>query len=596
MGGLLALRGQGEVELPAYSVVSARAALREPSATFAMPVSSLRFEPLADVQARSLPEGQADVALRGGIFENTGFRLGALALLDPQTGHYSAEIPVPPAMLSNPRIITGVGNAVEGLNASAGTVGAEWLPVRPGGELALTAGENDASRWSAYQGWSARGFGADAEVARSDSQGRIRFGDHRFQRAGGRLQLAAEESQTDLFFGYQAKFFGWPNLYTPFGSPESENLETALAALNHRRHWGRGNWLEAGLFWRRNKDDYAFNRFAPLGPVHPYQHTTWVNGAAAAGRVSSGDWALGFSAAALADRLKSTSLIYGRFHTRSYAKLGLVPERRWSLSGGRMFTAKLGGTCDDTNREGTAGSPVAEIALAWPRAEGGSDRLAVGYSETTQVPTYTALNASPSAGLFRGNSGLGRSRSRNLEISGDATDGAWESHAAVFLRSDSRLVDWTFRKGVAVRTANAVDIDMAGVELVLRRSLSLGDLVLGYTGLAKSADYGGAAVDGSFYALNYPRHRLTAAVVARMGSRVEVRMDNEARLQADNPLRTAGGRRAFISALGLFWRLPLKQDVMASLQIDNLWNSSFQAVPSVPAAGREASVGIRCRW
>jgi hypothetical protein len=32
------------------------------------------------------------------------------------------------------------------------------------------------------------------------------------------------------------------------------------------------------------------------------------------------------------------------------------------------------------------------------------------------------------------------------------------------------------------------------------------------------------------------------------------------------------------------------------LQADNLWNSSFQQVPAVPAARREISAGATYRW
>jgi len=32
------------------------------------------------------------------------------------------------------------------------------------------------------------------------------------------------------------------------------------------------------------------------------------------------------------------------------------------------------------------------------------------------------------------------------------------------------------------------------------------------------------------------------------------------------------------------------------LQVDNLWGSAFQEVPAVPAARREVSAGVTCRW
>jgi hypothetical protein len=590
------------VALPEYLVSSPRVALQDPAGSFAMPVTTLRYEPLVDVEARNLAEGQADIAIRGGIFENTGFRIGGVSLYDPQTGHYFAEIPVAPALLSAPAVVTGMDNALEGFNAGVGTVAYGWQRIRPRGEVAIAAGQHDSYRASLYEGvvgetaFAGQTLASDAEVSRSTSDGSVPFGDHRFQRYNVRLQLAGGGAQTDLFYGYQAKFFGWPNLYTPFGSDESENLETVLVALNHRRQWSADDWLEAGVVWRRNKDDYAFNRFAPLGPVHPFQHTTWTEGAGVSGHAGLGAFALGYNAGAMADDLKSTALVYGRFHTRSYAKLGLVPETTWTLAGRRRLILKAGATYDDTNRDGSAVSPLAEIALDETPPGGGSQRLHLSYAESTQVPTYTALDSSPTSGLFRGNPNLGRAVSRNFELGWDGMRGALQTHVAVFYRRDDQLVDWTFQRGVIARTANPVDLGTVGAEGMLKWSRPRYEVILGYTFLHKDADYGLAPVDGSFYALNFPKQRLTAAMVARLGDGFELRMDNEARIQEENPLRTAGGNRAVISSLGLFYRPPRAPQLELSLQVDNLWDADFQEVPAVPAARRQISTGVICRW
>jgi hypothetical protein len=167
---------------------------------------------------------------------------------------------------------------------------------------------------------------------------------------------------------------------------------------------------------------------------------------------------------------------------------------------------------------------------------------------------------------------------------------------AVFFRRDNSLVDWTFRRGVTARTANAVDLRTTGAEIVVRRSWAAGEVVLGYTALAKSPDYRGATVDASFYALNYARQRLTAAVTARLGHGFELRMDNAARVQAANLLRSAGGNTALISSLSLSFRPPAWRGLTFSAQADNLWNSAFQEIPAVPAASRQLSAGVTYVW
>jgi hypothetical protein len=588
------------VTLPELAVYSDRVANQSPAGTFAMPVSALRYEPRVDLQGRNLAEAQADITLRGGIFENTGLRLGAISLSDPQTGHYLAEIPVAPAMLGVPDVLTAATHGIQSFNSTVGAIAFGWRPIRTGGMAALGAGQFGLSRAELYQGFAdshqfaGRKFAADAAWSHSESDGSVPFGGHRFDRGSFRLQLAGANSQTDIFSGYQKKNFGWPNLYTPFNSAETENLESVLFGINHRAELGQGDYWEAGAYRRRNKDDYAFNRFAPVGSVHPFQHTTRASGAALAGRTTLGEVAVNYRGEVLTDELRSTSLTFGRFMSRTLAKAAVVPEMSWSFDQSNRVVTKAGVTFDHSSRDHSAISPIVELAEEWK--SGWLRRTYLSYAESTQLPSYTALNSNPAAGLFRGSSSLGREKSQNLEFGARGEFLGWSTEGAVFFRRDNALVDWTFRRGVTARTANAVNLRTTGAEIVLRRSWAAGEIVLGYTALAKSPDYRGAPVDASFYALNYARQRLTAAVTARLGHGIELRMDNAARVQAANLLRSTGGDSAVISSLGLAFRPPAWRGLTLSVQVDNLWNSAFQEIPAVPAASRQLSAGATYIW
>ena len=594
--GVVPLPAQETYVLPTLSIATDRVANETPAATFAMPITALQFEPRVDVQARNFAEAQADVSIRGGIFENTGFKLGALALFDPQTGHYFSELPVAPAMLSSPQVLTGTDNAAQGFNAEVGTMAYNWSPISQRGELTAAFGDYDTNRQDFYQGVvlpaKAGGLvlGADISAARSESDGSIPYGDHDFRRVAGRLQVRGEHSQTDFFAGWQKKFFGWPNLYTPFGFNETENLETELYALNHRTTLTGDNFFQLGAYYRRNYDDYEFDRATP-GASNPFQHTTRVRALALDGRQGSGGWVINYGAQLLTDSIESTSLTFGRFHTRDYYKLSLIPEYAVETNAGRLGL-RAGATYDDTNRDDAAISPVAEISLR----PSSTLRFYAQYAESTQVPTYTALNSSSTSGLFRGNPDLGRETSRNLELGADFSLQQWTVQTAVFYRWDDDLVDWTYRQGVTARSANAVDIGTGGFEIVAATHRSRWDLVLGYTYLNKDADYGAVTVDASFYALNFARHRFTAAIVARMGAGFEVRMDNEYRIQEDNYLRTAGGNEAFLSGIGLYYLPAPWRGLELSLRIDNLWDSDFQEVPAVPAGRRQWVAGATYHW
>ena len=593
------LTAQSMVDLPELVVNSPRIANQAPVATFAMPVSALRYEPLVDVQGRNMAESQADVTIRGSTFENTGFRIGAVTLLDPQTGHYFAEIPVPPSMLGAPEIQTGVTNALGSTNVNVGSIAYDWQPVWTAGRLAVGYGQYDLNRQEIYQGLatnldSGAVVGADVDYAHSSGDGSINYGDHRFKRVGGRVQVRTASAQTDLFTGYQAKFFGWPNLYTPYGVNETENLQTMLIALNHRQNRPEGGYIEAGAYHRRNKDDYEYNRLIP-GQFNPYQHTTWMTGVAIDGREIMGDWALRYRAEIAGDKIESTSLTSGTYQSRQFTKLSLAGEHSWSGATDGKWHALAGLTYDDTNRDGGALSPVAELSREFA-AGGAVNQVTLGYAETTQVPSYTALNSSPGSGLFRGNANLGRETSRNLDLSVAGDFANWRTVVGIFHRQDDDLVYWTYRNGVTARSANAVDIATTGLEIVGRRDFAWGSLTLGYTYLTKEADYGAATVDASFYALNYARHRLTAAVTVKLSADWELRMDNEARLQCENALRTSGGDQALLSSLAILWRPKVWRGLEFAVEADNLWDSDYQEVPAVQAARRQLAASVAYRW
>lgn len=581
--------------LPEFVVAESRVANDEPAGTLPMPVSGLRYEPRVDVQARNFAEAQADVSIRGGVFESTGVRVGAAALSDPQTGHYFFELPIAPEMLRAPMVLTGVDNAAGGFNAGTGTVAFGWSPIRPGGRASLAGGEHDYHRESLYAA-AARSpneggvLGGDFAVARSQSDGAIRFGDHDFSRAAGRLQWRTANSQTDAFVGYQRKFFGWPNLYTPFGFNETENLQTVLALVNHAWRDARGSEFNAAAFYRRNKDDYEFNRAVP-GAFNPYQHTTWLRGFDASGRAQFAEAAVRYSVDVTRDRLQSTALTFGRFSDRTITKATLVPEIETVLGTGRLVS-RAGAAFDRSDRNGSAWSPLA--GFEWIAPE--NRRVRFEYSESTQLPSYTALNSNPSAGLFRGNPDLGRSRARNLELGASTDVRGWNLSASAFRRWDDRLVDWTFRTGVVARTANPVDTVTDGFETLATHRSSRVDVTLGYAWLHKRSDYGPALVDASFYALNFPEHRATAAVRWRLGGGFELRSDNEYRVQAPNFLRTIGGRHALVSSAGLYYLPPAWRGLEFSALVDNLWNSDFQEVPAVPASPRQWAVAVAFRW
>ncbi len=588
-------------DIERITVEASPTANKKPVGTFDSPVSNLEYDPRVDVQSRNMAEAQADISIRGGIFENTGFSVGSATLFDPQTGHYVAELPIAPHTLQGPYILTGADNALYGFNSSVGTIDFNWKPVQSAGSISLGAGSNDFNMQSIHAGlrqplngnsnWQ---LGFEGEVSRSASEGSIDNGDHDFKRASGRIQLAGKQSQTDLFFGIQEKFFGWPNMYTPFNVNETEDLQTKLFVLNHQQSYATDSSFEISAYYRRHNDHYVFSRENP----ESFQsfHETQVSSLAISGHHSYNDsFALNYATQLTADSIKSSSL-ENNFTTRSYIKASILPEYRTQLAQNEQLRIRLGAALDDTNRDDNQVSLLGDMSWHTLNSDGSAKTLYLSYAEATQVAGYTAIGGSDSGGLFRSNYSLERETTQNLELGLILDSYNWRMNSAVFYRQDNNLTDWTYRfDSTSARTANPVDIETSGLELLATRYFDNAEMVASYTFLKKSEDYGSADIDASFYALNYPNHRITLGAIWRFTDNLEVKLDNEWRKQEDNQLRN-GGDSALFTHLTLTLTPAEIAGLIIALSADNLWDESFEEVPGTPGRGEQYSLSATYHW
>ena len=583
------------------TVEASATANTKPVGTFGSPVSNLEYDPRVDLQSRNMAEAQADVTIRGGIFENTGFRVGSATLFDPQTGHYFAEIPIAQEMLSKADVLTGADNALLGVNSSVGTVSRGWTPIKTAGSASIGAGNNSVNLQRVHSAvsmavsdakdWT---LGFEGEFSRSESDGTIENGDHDFQRISGRIQLVGTSSQTDLFFGTQDKFFGWPNMYTPFNVNETEELSTRLLILNHKQDYAQGSTFEISTYYRRNNDHYIFSRENP--DIFQAFHETDVSSIALSGRhVQSGSFALNYSTQFIADNIESTTL-ENNFTSRHYYKISVLPEYQLDLDEDQQLTFRFGATFDDTNRDGSEASLVGDITWYTSNADDTAQTFYLSYAEATQVAGYTAIGGSNSGGLFRSNYDLKRETTKNIELGLVLDRETWRLDSAIFYRQDDDLTDWTYSfASTSARSANPVDIDTLGIELLAIKRFDNAEIITSYTFLEKSEDYGAADIDASFYALNYPDHRVTLGFIWRPLDTVEVRIDNEWRQQEENILRNSDDE-------ALFTHLTVKlspaqfQGLDIVFAADNLWDESFEELPGTPGRGEQYTVSATYHW
>ena len=152
-------------------------------------------------------------------------------------------------------------------------------------------------------------------------------------------------------------------------------------------------------FFRRNTDHFELNAYLA-------DHITEVSTFALTGRhAASGRISLNYSLQLTADEIVETDAIWGGASiggldqapfgtTRQYYKLSLLPEYRYDLNEEESFLFKAGASWDDTNRDQSKVSPIAEINWLRSDNQGNAENVYFSYSEATQVLGYGAIGGS----------------------------------------------------------------------------------------------------------------------------------------------------------------------------------------------------------
>ncbi len=570
-----------------------------PASSFESVITGLRFEPLVDLQGRNFNEAQSDVSIRGGIFDNTEFSIGGASLYDPQTGHYSAEIPISPSMLGGAQVLTGLDQAIFGFQGVAGSVRYSLAPITSTGEVRLGVGDRNLNSQSADIGHSTENIGFQISGAHSGMDGTEIGGESELYRGSARIQHRGNGSQTDLVYGHLDKEYAWPYLYALkelhdfVGSSgvESDRTKTDLILLNHRDNYEGKSYFEASAWFRQLDDDYEFD-ISNKGLFNAFEHETKSSGVSLGGVHDADKWFLKYHLLGNFDELESTALVFGPYMSRSTYTATILPGARFSVSDSRDLEVYAGARADDTNRTSSFVGALGGIALV---KEG--ERIFAEFSQSSQAPNYTAIGSNPNGGLFRGNPTLKNLESSLAEIGINLEEEKTKTRFAVFYRDDQDLTDWTYDSSItpfASRSANNVDIETLGAEVSLsHQCTSRVKALFGYTYLHKDEDYKVDGVDASFYALNYPKHRVVAGVGVDVAENLVWKLNGEFRKQFENTLRDGEDAPILLSSsLGYVFESGLSVEAI----IDNILDEEFEEVPGVPGSGQIAAIYFGYRW
>ncbi|MFZ1749028.1 MAG: TonB-dependent receptor [Saprospiraceae bacterium] len=547
----------------------------------------LQFVTGVDIRRRGPSGVQADIAIRGGGFEQTLVLLNGIRMNDAQTGHHNMYMPIDIQQIEKIEIIKGGASRLFGQNAFAGAIN---IITKPKNQTSLAGDIQYGSFNTLFTGITAElpADGSNHSMAFSyqSSDGYRYNTDYTILNSFYQSTTRIKGQDIKWMGGFTERKFGANGFYaSPDFKDQYEEVQTSIVAATTNIILNEKTAIVPKLSWRRNQDMYLFVRNNPalyrnmhignnvMGEVH-INHQNNLG-------------TLGLGVDISRQALRSNNLgghvreVFGLFAEQHM----LLWSQKLSLTAG-LYTQYVG-----DNVKKVQWYPGIDIGYAI------SDRMKVfgnvGYNN--RLPTYTDLYyTSPSE---QGNPNL------TSESSWDAQIGLAYKHQVVsfgftaFSRQSDNTIDWgkDSLKQTKWVVNNLTGLVTTGIETYATAKLNTHlDLNVQYTWLDARLDAGGNTV--SRYILDNLRHQWSAGLTSRW-------LDNKliASAFARYNQRNTPANLAALEGFSDFTLLDAKVEYRLSrlsigLHINNITDEVYRETSLVPMPGTWVNATMRYQW
>ena len=520
-----------------------------------------------DITGKGTPGSQADISMRGSSYEGVLVMVNGITVRDPQTGHFSLDLPVRLESVERIEVLRGGGSAMYGSSAAGGIVN---IVTRTDTDTAVNVKggsfgsvdiqmkssrefSNGSATFSAYRDRS-DGYRDGTDMLRYGGDVTARYG-------GGPLSVT-------WYLGSMRNKFGARDFYGPY--PSYEKTTTLLGTLHGQYRLDNGAYVGIRAGARGHGDDFLLDRSEPDGYRNTHYNRSYVAAAEYVTPVSA-HWMITMGAES--QRIGITS---GSFGVHAVTNNAMYSSVRMAF---RRLDCSLTARYDTGFRDERIFTPSAGISV------GLSDdtRLRVRAEKSFRSPTYTELYYDSPAN--RGNPDCDAETSYHIEAGVEKTAGRSRLDITIFSRQARDVIDWVSEGTDTVwYVVNHGEIDTRGVELNVtipfasRFTVRTGTTIL-------SQDVERREGVRSKYALNPSLRTIVGSLNAvlwrgALGA-VTVRYEDHAESGSYAPV----GLR-FTQNLG---------SVRTSLEARNLLDHVYEDLPGLPAPGRWITAGMEYR-
>ncbi|SHF29934.1 TonB-dependent receptor plug domain-containing protein [Dysgonomonas macrotermitis] len=552
-----------------------------------------------DVQQRGGHGVQADISIRGGSFDQTAILLNGVNLSNPQTGHYSFDIPINLSDIERIEIIHGPSSIIYGASAFSGGINIitkkdadhkAYAKVEAGGHNLLGIEANGAYQNQVVSTRLSAGY--------KTSDGYINNSDYDIFNLLWQTRFDVEKSKIDIQLGYNDKQFGANTFYTPEYPNQYDKTQSYFASI--KGETGTKLKFIPIVYWNRHNDCFQLYRDGtPDIPSwytgHNY-HQTDVYGSNLNLQYRSKLGITSFGAEfrnegilsnVLGLEMQNPSGKYTKSDNRtniSYALEHNLLIDRFSLTAGILTNYNT------AIRGKYKFYPSVNISYQLTN----SLKVYSSWNKATRMPTFTDLYYTTAT--HTGNTNIKPEDSEAFELGFKYNTSFVRAYITGYIMEGKNLIDWIKdNPDDKWESRNITKIDKQGIEVGAKFSLHeifpgldpSTILQLGYTRLHQKKDAGEVI---SNYTLNYLRDKFTAGlnhpiykgISANWNFRWQKRMGSYLKYEILKPTQQTPYPAFATLDVQINWKL---KDFTLNMSANNIFDKKYFDLGNIPQAG-----------
>ena len=558
-----------------------------------------------DIQQRGPHGVQSDISIRGGSFDQTAILLNGINLTNPQTGHYSFDIPINISDIERIEIVQGPSSLAYGAGAFSGGVNiitkqdkdTNFRAKLEGGMHALISAE-------ARGAIKTKNTTHKLSTGYRQSDGYIPNSDYKMLNLLYQSRLDIDNAHIDFTAGYNSKEYGANTFYTASFANQFDDTQSIFFSVKGETK-GKIKFIPQ-IYWNRHYDEFQLVRGDES--VIPYNHhRSDIIGTNLVWQYAS-RWGITSFGGELRNESILSSVLgkplddaIGKYtHSDSRTNASFFAEHNLIL--GNM-TLSVGGLLNHNTAIPNKYEFYPSVNTSY-RFENDLSLFA-SWNKATRMPTFTDLYYTTATHI--GNNNLEAEKSEAMELGLKFGKGNINAYITTFYMKGRNIIDWIKPDTEALwQSSNHSKIDKYGVETGVNINLRgllgarqpLQSASVGYMHLKQNmieSDY------ISNYTLNHLRNKVTASLQHTIVDKLSLSWLFRWQDRAGSYIKYVDQKPAERTNYKPFAVVDAKANYPIGkwnlfINANNIFNTTYLDLGNLPQAGFWMMGGVEYKW